>query len=173
MKLFTSHSLFFTILILLLTSCGYKPSSHFTPQTIGKKVYTEVVVSLSDPENAVLVKDALNRALYSRLKSLATTKKEADSTIRVVYESIKFIPLRYDKNGYVVYYQAHISLKFQFIKGNKKEERVIVGRYEFPIRPSAIISTSLRFEAIQKGSIRALDEFIAYLKTKGALESVR
>jgi hypothetical protein len=60
-------------------------------------------------------------------------------------------------------------LKFTLIKGDRVDKKVIVGRYEFPIRPSAIISTSLRFEAIQKGSMRALDEFIAYLETKGSI----
>jgi hypothetical protein len=130
-----------------------------------------VVVSLSDPENAVVIKDALNRALYSRLKSLATTKKEADSTIRVVYKSIKFRPLQYDKSGYVVYYQANIKLKFELIRGEVKEVRDIVGMYEFPISPSAIISNELRFEAIKEGSVRALDQFIAYLSSKGAVVS--
>ncbi len=155
------------LILFVFVGCGYKPSSYFTPKTIGDKVYTEVDVSLSDPQNAVLIKDALNKALYSRVKTIVTTKSKADSTIKVSYQSIKFIPLQYDRNGYVVYYQAHISLKFKFIKGDKIDEKVIIGRYEFPIRPSAIISTSLRFEAIEKGSKKALDEFIAYLETKG------
>ena len=160
----------FTILTLLfVTSCGYKPSSHFTPKSIGENVYTEVEVSLSDPQNAVLIKDALNRVLYSRLKSLATTREEANSIIKVSYHSIKFTPLQYDKNGYVVYYQANIVLKFEMIKGKKKEERRIVGHYEFPVRPSAIISNDLRFKAIERGSINALDRFIAYVASKGLL----
>jgi len=157
------------VMLFILVGCGYRPSSHFIPKSIGKRVYTEVEVSLSDPQNAVLVKDALQKALYSRIKSIVTSKKSADSILKVYYKSIKFIPLQYDRNGYVVYYQAHISLKFTLIKGDRVDKKVIVGRYEFPIRPSAIISTSLRFEAIQKGSMRALDEFIAYLETKGSI----
>jgi len=159
-----------SMILLLLTSCGYKPSSHFTQKSIGEKVYTQVEVSLSDPENAVLIKDALNRALYSRLKSLATKKEEADSIIKVAYQSIGFTPLQYDKNGYVVHYQANIVLKFEMIKGDKKEKREIVGRYEFPVRPSAIISNDLRFKAIERGSVNALDQFIAYVASKGLLE---
>jgi len=159
------------LVVLLLSACGYKPSSHYTAKTIGEKVYTEVEVSLLDPENSVLVKDALNRALYSRLKSLATTKEEADSTIKVAYRSIRFHPLQYDRNGYVVYYQATIILKFELIKGENREERLITGLYEFPVRPSAIISNDLRFQAIENGSIRALDQFIAYLSSKGLLEN--
>jgi len=37
------------------------PHKFYTP-TIGEKVYTELRLSLSDPQNAVLVKDAINRA---------------------------------------------------------------------------------------------------------------
>ena len=156
-------------MLLLLTSCGYKPSSYYTEQIIGEKVYTEVEVSLSDPENAVLIKDALNKALYTRLKSKSTRKKHAKSSIYVAYKNIRFIPVQYNKNGYVVHYQAQITLGFTFIKGELKEERQIVGRYEFPIRPSAIISNDLRFKAIEQGSTKALDQFIAYLSAKGFL----
>jgi len=158
------------LLVFLLTSCGYRPSSHYTKKMIGQKVYTEVEVSLSDPENAVLIKDALNRALYTRLKSKASSKREADSSIIVHYKSIKFIPLQYNRNGYVVYYQAHITLGFIFERKGEKENRLIVGRYAFPIRPSAIISNDLRFKAIEQGSIKALDEFISYLSVKGLLK---
>jgi len=158
-----------TLTLFLLSACGYKPSSHYCKQMISQKVYTEVEVSLSDPENAVLVKDALNRALYTRLKSQASRKEDASSSIKVSYKSIRFIPLQYNRNGYVVYYQANITLKFIFEKGKEKEERSLVGRYEFPIRPSAIISNDLRFQAIEKGSVKALDEFISYISAKGLL----
>lgn len=157
------------LLMVLFISCGYKPSSHYAPKVIGERVYTQVDVSLSDPENSVLIKDALNRALYGRLKSLATTKESADSSIFVSYQSISFTPLQYDKNGYVVHYQANIVLKFKMLKGKKEEERRIVGRYEFPIRPSAIISNDLRLKAIERGSVNALDQFIAYVGSRGLL----
>lgn len=173
MKLIGNYKLkkLFTLVIatLLLTACGYKPSSQYCHAIIGQNVYTEVEVSLSDPENAVLVKDALKRALYTRLKSKSTRKRDAESSIYVAYDNIRFVPLQYNKNGFVVYYQAHITLGFTFIKGEKKEKRQIVGRFEFPIRPSAIISNDLRFKAIEQGSIKALDQFIAYLSAKGVL----
>jgi len=156
--------------LILFSACGYKPSANYTKQMIGQKVYTEVEVSLSDPENAVLIKDALNRALYTRLKSKVHEKNGADSSIKVVYRSIRFLPLQYNSRGYVVYYQAYTTLSFTFEKDGTKEERSIVGRYGFPIRPSAIISNDLRFKAIEQGSIKALDEFISYLSAKGLLK---
>ncbi len=157
------------LIILLLTACGYRPSAHSAQKLIGQKVYTQVDVSLSDPENAVLTKDALNMALQTRLKRKVSKSKEADSSIFVVYKKMHFIPLEYDKNGYVRYYQANIRLAFTFTKEKVVEQREIVGRFEFPIRPSAIISTDLRLKAIEKGSLKALDEFIGYLATKGLL----
>ncbi len=160
-------------IISLFSSCGYRPSSHYSKKIVTQKVYTEVDISLSDPENAVLVKDALNRALYTRIKSRASKREDTNSSIKVSYNSIHFIPLQYNKRGYVVYYQANISLKFLFEKGKEREERSLVGRYEFPIRPSAIISNDLRFRAIQKGSEKALDEFISYLSAKGLLDDTK
>jgi len=159
----------FISFIIFFTACGYKPSAYYAQKLVGEKVYTQVDVSLSDPENAVLTKDALNMALQTRLKRKVSKENNADSSLYVFYKTIRFIPLQYDRNGYVVFYQAHITLDFTFKKGSIKENRQIVGRYEFPIRPSAIISTDLRLKAIEQGSLKALDEFITYLAAQGLL----
>lgn len=157
------------LVLMVFSACGYKPSAYYAKKLIGEKVYTEVDVSLSDPENAVLTKDALNMAFQTRLKRKVAKKINADSSIYVFYKDIRFIPLQYDRNGYVVFYQAHIILDFTFKKEKIVENRKIVGRFEFPIRASAIISNDLRLKAIEKGSLKALDEFITYLSAKGLL----
>ncbi|CAA6823472.1 MAG: Probable lipoprotein Cj1090c [uncultured Sulfurovum sp.] len=165
----------YLLLITFITfvSCGYKPSAHYAKHLIGDKIFTKVDVSLSDPENAVLTKDALNIALQTRLKRQVAKEKNADSSIYVFYKNIRFIPLQYDQNGYVVFYQAHITLDFSFRKGEVTEQRKIVGRFEFPIRPSAIISNDLRLKAIEQGSLKALDEFMSYLSVRGLLVNAR
>ena len=160
---------FILIFIVLFYGCGYRPSSSYTPKTLGDRVYIEVDVSLSDPENSVLIRDTITKAIYTRLKSVTSKKRRAKSTIKVKYKDIRFIPLEYDKNGYVVHYQADVILDFLFQRENQKVKKSLIGRYDFPIRPSAIISTSLRFKAIEEGSKKALDEFIAYLGTLGLL----
>jgi hypothetical protein len=158
---------FIVMTLLILTGCGYRPSAQAAQTMIGERVFTQVDVSLSDPENAVLTKDALNIALQTRLKRIVSKQKSADSSIFVRYKDLRFIPLQYNRNGYVVFYQAQITLEFRFIKGERKEQREILGRFEFPIRPSAIISNDLRLKAIEQGSLKALDQFIAYLSVKG------
>ena len=157
------------VAVMLLTACGYRPSSVMAKRVIGERIYTNVDVSLSDPENAVLTKDAINRALQTRLQTIVTNKEDAESMIGLVYERISFIPLQYDRNGYVVFYQVQMTLKFTFIKGKESEERRIIGRYEFPILPSAIISNNVRLKAIEQSSIKAIDQFIAYISAKGFL----
>ncbi len=159
--------LFSLYIVLLVTACGYRPSAQFAKKVIGERVYTNVDVSLADPENAVLTKDGLNRALQTRLKSIVTRKRDADSMIGVQYAGVQFVPLQYNKNGYVVQYQVVMRLKFTFIKGENREEHFTIGRYEFPIAPTAIIANDLRVKAIEKSSEKALDQFIAYLSAKG------
>ncbi len=160
---------YFSLLVLFFVACGYKPSSHYAKQLIGEKVYVYADVSLADPENAVLTKDALNLALQTRFKSKVVSEKEADSSIKMTYKNVRFIPLQYDKVGYVVYYQVNMTLNFLFKKGDIVIDRDITGRYEFPISSSAIISSDLNFQAIEQSSRKALDQFIAFLAAKGYL----
>ena len=151
----------------LIIGCGYRPSSHFAKKVFGDRIYTKVDVSFATPENSILTKDALNKALRTRLKTIVTHKEDADSMLSVMYESITFIPLQYDKNGYVVEYQVNLKLKFTFEKDGKIETKRTIGRYVFPILPSAIIAYDVQLKAIEKSSVKALDQFFAYIVAKG------
>ena len=155
------------LIFIFFMACGYRPSSYYAKQLIGDKVYTYADVSLADPENAVLTKDALNLALQTRFKVNAASENDADSSITMTYKSVRFLPLQYDKNGYVVYYQVNMTLNFLFKKGDKIIDRDIIGRYEFPISSSAIISSDLNFQAIEQSSRKALDQFLAFLAAQG------
>ncbi len=154
-------------ILSLVSGCGYRPSSHFAKKVLGNRVYTKVDVSLATPENSVLIKDALNKALRTRLKTIVTRRKDADSMLSVMYENVRFIPLQYNKNGYAVEYQVNLNLKFTFEKDGKVETKRTIGRYEFPILPSAIIAYDVQLKAIEKSSVKALDQFFAYITAKG------
>jgi len=156
--------------LLFISGCGYKPSSLYTQQMMGDKVSLEVDVSLSDPENSVLTKEAINKAVLFRLKSNVVSLSEADANLKVSYKHILFVPLQYDESGYVRYYQAVTTLHFEFTKGKKVIIKDIAGNYQFPIQPSAIISSSARFEAIEEGSKKAIDQFVAYMGVVGVKE---
>jgi len=161
------QSIFLLVTLSLVSGCGYRPSAHFAKKVLGDRVYTKVDVSLATPENSVLTKDALNKALRTRLKTIVTRREDADSMLSVMYENVKFIPLQYNKNGYVVEYQVNLKLKFTFEKDGKVETKRTIGRYEFTILPSAIIAYDLQLKAIEHSSVKALDQFFAYIISKG------
>ncbi|KIM04884.1 MAG: hypothetical protein KN64_05645 [Sulfurovum sp. AS07-7] len=157
------------IIIFFLTSCGYKPSTTYTKEMVGN-VSLDIDVSLSDPENSVLTKEAIKRAILFRLKGNVVAKNDSTAHLKVFYQSINFVPLQYDDSGYVQYYQARTTLLFEFTKDKKVIQKDVIGLYAFPIQQSAIISSSNRFDAIEEGSKNAIDQFVAYMGVIGAKE---
>ena len=153
--------------ILFINGCGYKPTSVYAKKVLGEKIYTDVKVYLRDPENAVLIKDAINEAVISRFKGRLAPKKEADSQIIISLSSVSFRPLQYDKNGYVVYYRAVTTLNIIYKNSKISKSINVSGNYDFPIEPNSVISDTKRFEAIRESSKKALDKFISKISIIG------
>ena len=146
------------LVVILFTSCGYKPTSIYTKEILGDKIYAEVEISLEDPENSVLIKDALNEAIVSQFRSRIVSKNVADSKFYINLNSVSFVPIQYDKNGYVIAYKTHVGIKTHYIdKENRAYDIYTKGNYDFPIESSSIISDTKRFEAIKFASQKALD----------------
>jgi len=156
--------------VLLFVSCGYKPTSIYTKKILGDKIYAQVAISLEDPENSVLIKDALNEAIVSQFRSRIVSKDEADSKFYINLNSVSFVPIQYDKNGYVIAYKAHVGLKTKYIdKENKAYNINTKGNYDFPIESTSVISDTKRFEAIKFASQKALDA----IRSQIAIRSIK
>ncbi len=148
----------FVILLFTFISCGYKPSSIYTKEVLGEKIYAEVEISLEDPENSVLIKDALNEAIVSHLRSYIVPEEEATSKFYITLNSVRFTPIQYDKNGYVIAYKTYVGLKTKYVDINGNKQDIFTkGDYDFPIKSSSLISDAKRFEAIKFASQKALD----------------
>ncbi len=171
-KLFTLHSPLFTLVALLLTACGYKPSSHMIKNIFEDTVYVEVMVDRVEPENAPFVKDEMNRLVYTRFKGRVVSKEKAQSQIRITYAGSTFLPLAYE-DGYVTRYRVNIRVMFDMLTKQGKVKKNINAVHEADIQASSLSSSTLRTEAIRKGLEKALDEFLAYVSAKGMLKSVR
>ncbi len=156
---------------LFFTGCGYRPSSVYTKRVLGNKIYAEVMIDINDPENSVLIKDAINQAIVSQFKSQITDKKsEANTELYVKFNSIKFVPIAYDSNGYVISYKTEVVLNITYIdKFGKKGNLDINGTYDFPIEANSVISDTKRFEAIKFASYKAISEFISKIAIKGII----
>ena len=164
-KLFTIHYSLFTLIALLLVSCGYKPSSQVIKNTFAESVYVEVIVDRVEPENAPFIKDEMNRLIYTRFKGQVTSKEQAESQIRVTYRGTTFYPLAYE-DGYVTRYRARVRVKFDMITKKGRLRKNISAIHEANIHASSLTSSTLRTEAIRKGLEKALDEFMAYISAK-------
>ncbi len=167
-KFLTPHSLLLTIITLvMITACGYKPSSQYIKNTFDENVYVEVVVDRAEPENAPFVKDEMNRLVYTRFKGRVTSKEQAGSTIRIAYSGTTFTPLAYE-NGYVSRYRVNVRVNFDMMTKKGRIKKNISTIFETDINAGSVDSSALRTEAIRKGLEKALDEFLAYVSARSA-----
>jgi len=156
-------------MVLLVSACGYKPSSHMIKHVFNDTVYVEVFVDRVEPENAPFLKDEMNRLVYTRFKGRVVDKEQAQSQIRLSYAGSSFTPLAY-KDGYVTRYRANIRVNFDMVTKEGKINKTISSIVESDIQESSLDSSVLRTEAIRKGLAKALDEFLAYVSAKGMLK---
>lgn len=169
MRFFTPHSLLFTLIALLLVSCGYKPSSQYIKNTFDDNVYVEVVVDRAEPENAPFVKDEMNRLVYTRFKGRVTSKEQAGSTIRISYSGTTFTPLAYE-NGYVTRYSVNVRVNFDMMTKKGRIKKDISTVFQSDIQPGSVDSSTVKTEAIRLGLEKAMDEFLAYVSARSAQE---
>jgi hypothetical protein len=159
-------TLFF--LMIFIIGCGYKPTARLAKSVVGESVYVYVAISRVDPQNTVLIKDAIQAAFVDRFGSKITSRTEADTILDVSLASVDFNPLVYDVNGYIISYRTVTKLRIDYILSSGEKGSVITnGKYDFPIAADSIISDTKRFEAIRYASIDAIDEFTAIVAVKG------
>ncbi len=166
-----NRALSILFIFVFLVGCGYKPSSIYTKQVLGNKIYAEVLIDVNDPENSVLIKDAVNEAIVTQFKSqIIDRKDEANTELYIKFNSIKFTPIAYDSNGYVISYKAEVVLNIVYIdKFGKKGSLDVNGTYDFPIEANSVISDTKRFEAIKFASYKAITEFVSKMAIKGMI----
>ena len=155
-----------TLSVLVLTACGYKPSSQYIKEIFTDTVYVEVKVDAIEPENAPFIKDEMNRLVYTRFKGRVASKEAAESKIYVNYRGTSYTPLAYE-DGYVTRYRADIRVNFKMETKEGVMNKAIHSRVESDIQASSLTSSTLRTEAIRVGLAKALDEFIGYVSARG------
>jgi hypothetical protein len=153
---------------LLLAGCGYQPSSHYAKSVVGESVSTEVVIRMEDPQNTVIIKDAVDTAVITKFRTALVPKNQAQTHLKISIGSVSFRPLRYDVNGYVVTYRTIVVMSINRISDGKSASYTTKGSHDFEIEPNAIISDQARFEAIRQGAQKGIDSFVAQVAAEGA-----
>jgi len=161
---------FLLLVSLIFSGCGYKPTYVYTKEVLGDNIYVDVDISLKDPQNSVLITDAINDVVISKFRSnLVMDKNLASSQLYISLGKVKFKPIQYDDNGYVVAYKTYVTLKTKYIdKSGKKKSITTEGNYDFGIEANSVISDNKRFEAIKFAALKAIDEMISKISIKGS-----
>lgn len=158
------------IALFILGGCGYKPSAHYIQNVFDGSVYVDVIVSPSEPENAVYVNDALRRMVIARFGGRLAPRAQAENVIIASYNGTIFTPISYDVNGYITRYRADVQMVFSAKTKKGKFDHVITTFVEADISASSSLSSGLRIQAIRTGMEKALDQFLAYVAARGALD---
>jgi len=156
------------IALILFSGCGYQPASHYAKSIVGESVSTEVVISMEDPQNTVIIKDAVDMAVITKFRTSLVPKYTSQTHLKIAIGSVGFTPLRYDTNGYVITYRTSVIMSIERVSGDKKALYTTQGIYDFAIEPNAIITDQARFEAIRQGAQKGIDSFIAQVAAQGA-----
>lgn len=155
--------------LILLSGCGYQPSSYYAKSVVGESVSTEVVVRMEDPQNTVIIKDAVDTAVIMKFRTSLVPKNVARTHLVISIGGVFFSPLRYDTNGYVITYRAAVAMSISRIVDGKTTSYRTVGMYDFEIEPNSIITDQARFEAIRQGAQKAIDAFVAQVAAQGTI----
>ena len=156
------------LFILTLSSCGYKPSSKYARDVLGNSISTSLTVSLEDPANSVIVKDAVDRAIIEVFHASLMDKRHAKTHLEIAISTPSYTPLQYDSQGFIISYRATITLSIKRISQFVQKNYTSTGTYDFSIEPNAVLTDQQRFDAIKFSSIKAIGAFVAQVSAEGS-----
>jgi hypothetical protein len=153
-----------------LISCGYTPSSKFARESLGEKISTSVVISAYDPENTVIMKDAVDAAIIKEFHVSLVNKSKSETHLILNMSQPSYSAIVYDQNGFVTTYRMVIVLNIEKTYAGISKTYTKKGTYDFDIVPNSIISDSQRYDAIGFSVTKAIRAFIAQISAEGARE---
>lgn len=158
----------FVLIIALLSGCGYRPSAKFSRAVVGEKISTSVNISLIDPENTVIIKDAVDAAIIKVFHASLVPKTMSQTHLILSLSDPSYAAIQYDSDGFIVAYRATVLLKILRKTADISKNYVVKGTYDFSVTPNAIITDKERFDAIKFSSEKAIRAFVAQVSAEGA-----
>jgi len=159
------------VIALFFSACGYKPSSVYARKVIGEKVSTSIIISSSDPENSVIIKDAVDSAIISIFHSSLKKRKDSTTHLVISLKTPTYVPIEFDNNGFVIAYRMSLLLKIKRTRNGVSKMYTSKGTHDFSITPNAIVTDQERFEAIKFSAQKAIHSFIAQTSVDGVIVS--
>jgi hypothetical protein len=156
------------VVLMAFSSCGYKPSAKHSRAVVGESISTSVIISSQDPENTVIIKDAVDSAIIQVFHSSLTSRNLSLTHLELSINEPIYLPIQYDSNGFIVGYRATIVLKINRYNKGEKTKYVSTGNYDFAVVANAVLTDQQRFDAIKNGAQKAIKSFLAQVSAEGA-----
>lgn len=156
------------LLLFLITGCGYAPSAKFARDNLGEKISTSVIISAEDPQNTVVIKDAVDRAVIEVFQASLVSRERSDTHLVLKMGKPAYAPIIYDENGFVVGYRMQVVLNIAKHNNGSSKDYTTRGFYDFSVAPNAIVTDQDRFEAIGFAAQKAIKSFVAQVSAEGA-----
>jgi len=154
--------------ITLFVGCGYKPSAKYARSVVGEKVSTTIIISAEDPENTVVIKDAVDSAIIEIFHASLVERHYADTHLEFSISSPSYTPIQYDTNGYIVAYRATIILGVLRTSKDTQKRYTAKGTYDFTVSANAVITDQERFDAIKYSATKAITSFVSQVSAEGS-----
>lgn len=164
--LFTQTIVLFAIVFFV--GCGYKPSAKYARNIVGERVSTSIVISAEDPENTVVIKDAVDSAIIEIFHSSLVARNYSDTHLNFSITSPSYTAIQYDTNGFIVAYRATIVLNVVRISKDLQKSYTATGTYDFSVSANAVITDQERFDAIKYSAKKAINSFVAQVSAEGS-----
>lgn len=156
---------FLTLCIFLsFTACSYEPATYYAKRELNKDVFVALDLSLTEPRNSVLIKDAITKILIQRLGSkLVDSQEESDIIMNLKIKSVDFTTLQYDKDGYNKLYKAKVSIGVRYLDKStqKAKDFSVLGETNFAVDIGSSINDTHKYNAIREASNDAMTEILS------------
>jgi hypothetical protein len=156
-----------TVLLMAFASCGYAPSAKYSREVVGESISTSVIISSQDPENTVIIKDAVDSAIIQVFHSSLTSRNLSLTHLEMSIDELTYAPIQYDSNGFIVGYRATTVLKINRYNKGENKKYTSTGNYDFTVLPNAVLTDQQRFDAIKYSAQKAIKSFLAQVSAEG------
>jgi hypothetical protein len=149
-------NIFFSLILLLLIGCGYKPTTDYTTHLLGNKISTDVDIDVKNPGDSIYLRDALNESVVNDYDA-KLNDKNSSSNIKLKVNSTSVSAIGYDGNGYPILYRANASITAYVTDiRNVITTYYANGSYDFATNANSIIDDNTKHNAIKQAFIQAL-----------------
>ena len=154
------------IILLILTSCGYKPITTYSSKRIDK-VFVRVDLDVRYPRSYAILKDAIIKRLIQKLNATAVKDiNKANHHILVTLQRVTFKPIEF-KEGFVEKYRTYARYKFVYqTKDNAPITKIITATYDYKSEANTLYNLLLEEQqnlAVNSASLIAVEQFLASL----------